>query len=112
MPPGFSIPVLCGAGRSALPILRRISGAAPQTLQDGESECLVETVQEDAVHAFKKGSLWNVQVFQRSQPQTLMRKEQGFPAVKGGNGDPCTPADLLYACPAQKIVPQHQEDEP
>ena len=40
-----------------------------------------------------------------------MGKEQGFPTVKGGNGDARTLTDFLYTCPVQEVVPQHKKDE-
>lgn len=73
---------------------------------------MAEFLQENAVHAVKERFRRCRQVFQDAQPQGLVRKEQGFPPVKGGNGDSGMFADCLHAGPVQEVIPQHQEDEP
>lgn len=41
-----------------------------------------------------------------------MHKKQGFPAVKGRNGDPCMFTDRLHTAPVQEIIPEYQKDKP
>ncbi len=81
-------------------------------LEEREAELPAETLQKGTVHAVHECSRRRPHIFQNTHPKGLMGKEQGLPPVEGGNGDPCTSADLLYTCPAKEVIPQRQKDEP
>lgn len=107
----ISILILCNARRTGPSRWRQIPGATPQPLQEGETECLIKSSKEDAIHAIQEGYRGIGEVFQYAQPQGLMGKEQGLPAVEGGNGDIGAAAELLYALLVEKVISQYSEDK-
>ena len=110
--PGISIPVLCGGrGLSRQPV-RQIRGCAAQGLEERKEEPVEKLLQEGAVYPGQERSFGGIQIFQDPEPQGFMRKEQGPPAVEGGDGYAGAPTQFLYTCRAKEIIPQHQEDEP
>ena len=109
--PGISIPVLCGGrGLSRQPV-RQIRGCAAQALEERKGEPAEKLQQKGAVYPGQECSFGGIQIFQDPEPQGLLRKEQGLPAVEAGDRNAGAPTQLLYAYCAQEIIPQHQEDE-